>query len=111
MVLPAIPIEIGRETIAKILPCGDLATSPTDSGSNIRTRFRYGPMTGREIDLCLERPLNREVSMLPLYCCRRPPNYCADVRFLTHAEEVTSTPSSGRVKFLFCGQATLPKGS
>ena len=24
MVLPAIPIEIGRDTIAKILPCGDL---------------------------------------------------------------------------------------
>ena len=111
MVLPATPIEIGRETIAKILPCGDLATLPTDSGSNIRIGFRYRPITVREIDLCLERPLNREVSMLSLYCCGRPPNNCADVRFLAPAQEVTSTPSSGRVKLLFCGQATLPKGS
>jgi hypothetical protein len=58
-------------------------------------------MTVREIDLCLERPLNRGVSMFALYCWRRPASYCAIVRFLTHAQEVTSAPSSGRVKFFF----------
>ena len=63
MVLPAFPIEIGRETIAKILLSGDLATSPTVSDSGIRTHFRYRPITVCEIGPCRERPLNRGVSI------------------------------------------------
>ena len=92
-VLPSSPVGIGCETIAKILLCGDLLKSPRDSRPGIWIHSRLRNITRRGI----ERPLDRGVSMPLLYCRHRLASYSAGVRFLTHAPEVISAPSSGRV--------------